>query len=230
MKNTIAIIPARLGSRRIKEKNIKKFFSKPIIRWTYEILEKSKIFSYIFVSTESEKIIKVCKKSGIKNFIKRPKKLAGDNTTIKEVMIHALKELEKKKYHFENVCCVFPCSPFLKVKNLKKAFKIIQNKNENFVVHAITKYRHPPERCLMINKKKEISLVNEKIMHKMTQSFKTKFHDVGQFYLTKKKTWTKKSKNITRIGIELMPWESIDIDNKEDWEFAVKIFRTFKKN
>ena len=53
---------------------------------------------------------------------------------------------------------------------------------------------------------------------------------LGSFIFQKKKTWTKKSKNITRIGIELMPWESIDIDNKEDWEFAVKIFRTFKKN
>ena len=138
--------------------------------------------------------------------------------------------MKKKKYNFENVCCTFPCSPFLKIKNLKKACKIIQNKNENFIVHPIAKYRHPPERCLMLNKNKEISLVNEKIMHKMTQSFKAKFHDVGQFYFSKKNTWEKKSEDITRIGIELKPWESIDIDNKEDWEFAVKIFQIIKKN
>ena len=57
--SNIAIIPARIGSKRIKEKNIKIFCSKPIIQWTYEILKKSKIFSDIYVSTESEKIIHI---------------------------------------------------------------------------------------------------------------------------------------------------------------------------
>ena len=63
--SNIAIIPARIGSKRIKEKNIKIFYSKPMIYWTYKILKKSKIFSRIYVSTESEKVINVCKKIGI---------------------------------------------------------------------------------------------------------------------------------------------------------------------
>ena len=72
MKN-IAIIPARGGSKRIKNKNIKLFFGKPIIQRTYEILKKSKLFSEIVVSTESSKIKKVCEKFGVKSFILRPK-------------------------------------------------------------------------------------------------------------------------------------------------------------
>ena len=81
MKN-IAIIPARSGSKRIKNKNIKLFFGKPIIQWTYEILKKSKLFSKIVVSTDSKKIKNVCKKFGVKYFIERPKKLSTDNVGI----------------------------------------------------------------------------------------------------------------------------------------------------
>ena len=65
----------------------------------------------------------------------------------------------------------FHAAPFLKASNLRKAKKIINNKNENYVVHAITKYSHPPERSLLVNKGNKITLVNEKLMHKMTQSF-----------------------------------------------------------
>ena len=71
--SNIAIIPARIGSKRIKEKNIKIFCSKPIIQWTYEILKKSKIFSDIYVSTESEKIIRVCKKIELSHLLRDPR-------------------------------------------------------------------------------------------------------------------------------------------------------------
>ena len=126
MKN-IAIIPARSGSKRIKNKNIKLFFGKPIIQWTYEILKKSKLFSKIVVSTDSKKIKNVCKKFGVKYFIERPKKLSTDNIGIREVVQHAIYTLDKEM-KFDYVCCVFPCSPFLKVKNLKTALNIINKK------------------------------------------------------------------------------------------------------
>ena len=85
MNKIIAIIPARIGSKRIKKKNIKKFYHKPMIQWTYEILKKSKLFSNIYLTTESNEIINVCKKFNFKDIIRRPKKLAGGNTTIKKL-------------------------------------------------------------------------------------------------------------------------------------------------
>ena len=75
----IAIIPARGNSKRIKSKNIKFFFGKPIIRITYEILKKTKIFDRITLSTEDEKISKICRNFGFTDIIKRPLKLATDH-------------------------------------------------------------------------------------------------------------------------------------------------------
>ena len=85
------------------------------------------MFSEIVVSTESSKIKKVCEKFGVKSFILRPKKLSRDNVGIKDVMQHAIVTLDRK-IQFDNTCCVFPCSPFLKISNLKIALKLIAKK------------------------------------------------------------------------------------------------------
>ena len=74
-----------------------------------------------------------------------------------------------------------------------------------------------------------LDVVNKKNMYLMTQDFVPKYHDVGQFYFSHKSIWTKK-KDINRIGIELFPWEAIDIDNIEDWEFAKILFKLRKRN
>ena len=64
----IAIIPARQGSKRIKEKNIKKFLGKPIISYTIKKVKSSKLFDYVVVSTDSLKIKKISEKFGAKVF------------------------------------------------------------------------------------------------------------------------------------------------------------------
>ena len=107
----IAILPARIGSKRIKKKNIKFFNFKPILAWTFQILDKSNLFDKIVISTESNAVLKVAKKIGFKEFIKRPKRLADNTTVTQKVIKHAIKELEKK-YEFDNVCCVYPCNPY----------------------------------------------------------------------------------------------------------------------
>ena len=61
---SICLIPARGGSKRIKNKNIKKFFGKPLLSRVIKILRKSNIFDDIFVSTDSIKIKKIAEKSG----------------------------------------------------------------------------------------------------------------------------------------------------------------------
>ena len=80
---SIAIIPARSGSTRIKNKNIKIFHGKPIIAWSIIAAKKSKIFSKIVVSTDSKKIANIAKKYGAEIFFLRPKSLASNNISMK---------------------------------------------------------------------------------------------------------------------------------------------------
>ena len=74
----IAVIPARSGSKRIKNKNIKSFRKKPIIYWSIRAARKSKIFKKIYVSTDSKKIANVAKRFGAEVPFLRSRKLSND--------------------------------------------------------------------------------------------------------------------------------------------------------
>ena len=81
----LLISPARGASKRIKNKNIKKFNNKPIIFYSIESAKKSKLFNKIHVSTESRKILDIVKKKGIEVDFLRPKKISGDKTALHDV-------------------------------------------------------------------------------------------------------------------------------------------------
>ena len=222
----IAIIPARLGSKRIKEKNIRVFFSKPMIQWTYETLKKSKIFKKIFISTESNKIIRICKKFGATNFIKRSKKLSSDNVPILPVVTDSIIKINKI-LNYKNVCCVFPCNPFLEISDLKKALKYLKT-NDKVFVHTVVRYTHPPERGLYIKKNDELEVILKKNLKKNTNSFRQQYYDIGQFYFARKEVWLNNYMNSKRIGIKKPIWSAVDIDNQEDLELAKFLFKKKK--
>ena len=120
---TICIIPARLGSKSIKNKNIKFLKGKHLIGHVIKIAKSSGLFKRIIVSTESEKISKIAKFYGAEVPFIRKKKLADDYTPTFKVLIDCVKTLksEKTPYHF----CIYPTAIFIDKYDLRKAFKKI---------------------------------------------------------------------------------------------------------
>ena len=92
----IAIIPARGGSKRIINKNVKKFCGKPIIAYSIETAKKSKLFDRIIISTDNKKIAKIAKQYGGEVPFIRPKSLSGDYTGTAEVIAHAVNLIKEK--------------------------------------------------------------------------------------------------------------------------------------
>ena len=97
LKKIICIIPARKGSKRIKNKNIINFFGKPLISYSIENALKSNIFEKVIVSTDSKKISNISKKYGADVPFLRPKSLSGNNIIVKDVLIHCLNNLKNIK-------------------------------------------------------------------------------------------------------------------------------------
>ena len=92
----IAIIPARGGSKRIKNKNVKIFDKKPIIELTFKILKKSKIFNLIILSSDSPRICELGKKIGFDLILLRNKNLAKDTTDTKSVIKQVIIDVSQK--------------------------------------------------------------------------------------------------------------------------------------
>ena len=116
----VCIIPARKGSKRIKNKNIKLFCGKPIIYYPLKLSIKSKLFDKIIVSTDSKIIENISKKFGADLVIQRPKNISGDKTNTATIIRHAIRYLNKISLYPKFVCCVYPTSVFAKERDLKK--------------------------------------------------------------------------------------------------------------
>jgi N-acylneuraminate cytidylyltransferase len=221
----IAVIPARKGSKRIKNKNIKLFLGKPIIDYSISEAKKSRIFKEIIVSTNSIKILKHSIKLGAKNSFIRAEKISDDKTGILEVMHDAAKLIKKKYKNIKYLCCIFAASPLIKSIDLRKAFSEIKTGKFDYVFSA-TNYSYPIERAFKI-KKNKIKMINKNNYKKKSQFFDETYHDAGQFYFGKIESWLKKkiifSKN-SKI-IKLPNWRVQDIDVKDDWKRAENLYK-----
>ena len=107
-KKIIAIIPARGGSKSIKNKNIANLFGKPLIYHSIKTAKDSKLIQKIIVSTDSNKIRSIALKYGAEVPFLRPKKLAKDSSKDFGVINHAIKWLEKTKLLSRFNCIYYP--------------------------------------------------------------------------------------------------------------------------
>lgn len=224
----IAIIPARGGSKRIPQKNIKEFNGKPIIAYSIEKALNTNLFDKVIVSTDDEEIAKVAESFGAEIPFIRPKNLADDFTGINPVISHALKNIDTENYNY--ACCIFATSPLLKVDDLKESYKLILDDGYKFIFSA-TDFPHPIQRGF---KKKDTGKGLEMLFpeHYMTRSqdFPEWMHDAGQFYWGRVQSWLEESMNFDEnsFAYKLPMWRVQDIDTFEDWERAEVISKLIK--
>ena len=132
---SLAIIPARGGSQRIKSKILKIFLANHY----YAIrLAKNNLFNRVIVSTDSLKIKYISEKAGAEVLFIRPKKLSNHLTPIIDVMSHAIKTL--KKILTINILVAFPVSPLLKKNMIKKARDILIQRKLNYIFQLPKKH------------------------------------------------------------------------------------------
>ena len=109
---TIAIIPARSGSKGLPGKNIKLLLGKPLICWAIESALSSENIDLVLVSTDSEEIADISLNCGAEVPFIRPFNLASDEATTFSVVEHAIKFYsEEKKINFDLVALLEPTSP-----------------------------------------------------------------------------------------------------------------------
>ena len=118
----LGLIPARGGSKSIPLKNIKILKGKPLIHYSIETAIKSKIFDYIVVSTDSEKIRNKCKKFNEIYIFNRDKKISLDKSPTEDVLKDVLLKLKKKfNYSPDYIFILEPTSPLRSINTISKA-------------------------------------------------------------------------------------------------------------
>jgi len=219
--SSIAIIPARGGSKRITKKNIKLFHGRPIISYVIELALKSGLFNEVMVSTDDKEIAEIAIHYGAKVPFFRTDQNANDYASTADVLLEVLDEYGKLGTYFEYACCLYPTSPLLTLETLNKANTKLKEEKLD-CVFPVVPFSYPVQRSLIINKKELIEMREPQYLASRSQDLEPIYHDAGQFYffetkpfLQKKKLWTDNTGAV--IISEL---EAQDIDNESDWALA----------
>ena len=223
----IAIIPARKGSKRILNKNIKKFNGKPIISYSIKAALKSNLFDEIIVSTDSSKIAKQAKIFGVKVPFLRPKKISSDNS--KEILAwkHAINFYKKRGKKFDAIVSL-PCtSPLRLKKDILNCISKFETLKYDTIITVRESVRNPFFNMVKKNRNNNFEIVNKpkKYIHNRQHAPKT--YDVCTICFISKINFVLKSENLLegKVGAVKIPKErSIDIDNKLDFVIAKKIY------
>ena len=229
--NRLAIIPARGGSKRIKNKNIKLFNGKPIIIHTLETVIKTNLFKKIHISTDSKKIIKICEKKLKIDFL-RPKKFSNDKAPLINVLKYVTNKYLKLGEKFDEIWLIFPCSPLMEPKDYFNIKNLINKNLKKKIVMTVSEFPAPIERSFRIGKDNELKAVNIKNFTKGKQRFHPAYFETGAVVAIPKI-------NLQNISDKpylrkIVPYvvekhKSIDINNISDWKFAELIHKSVNK-
>ena len=182
----LIFIPARGGSKGIKNKNMIDLNKKPLIYYTIDIAKKIKKNAYPFISTDSKKIIKYCKKFGFENRYLRPKSLSKDNSSMFPAVMHGIRWI-KENYGktFDAILVLQPTTPIRRLKELKLAIKLFKNKKLESLI-SVTRMKEHPYECIQLSGNKWNYLVNDPKKINRRQNYKKNFYFIdGAFSLTK---------------------------------------------
>lgn len=228
MKN-LCIIPARGGSKRIPRKNIKPFMGKPIMAYSIEAALKSGLFEEVMVSTDDEEFAEVARKFGATVPFFRSEATANDYAGTADVIFEVLNEYEKRGKVFDNFCCLYSTAPFVSSERLEEAYNLLNDKVD--ASFTLVQYSYPIQRSLRKNAEGYVEMNFPQYLGSRSQDLEPIYHDAGQFYFVKVKTffeektlWCKRTAPLVLSELEVQ-----DLDTLTDWQLAEMKFNLLHK-
>lgn len=223
--SNVALIPARGGSKRIPQKNIREFAGRPIIAYSIAAAQGSGLFDRIIVSTDDPHIMQTARAHGAEAPFTRPAELATDTASTDAVVLHALDWLEREDSAPTYVCCLYATAPFVRASDLIRGYRILQ-RLAAVTAFSVTSFGHPILRALKVSPNGFLDMFWPENRTVRSQDLPQAWHDAGQFY------WIDVARY--RIAPRLFSDRSApvplprhrvqDIDTEEDWRRAEVLY------
>lgn len=227
---SVAIIPARGGSKRIPGKNIRRFSGRPIIQFAIECARDSGLFEAVIVSTDSNEIAEIAEKAGALVPFIRPDELSNDHASTEEVLAHAINCLGGA-VTYDYACCIYATTPFLRIEDLRKGLETLQTTDAHTVL-SVSSFAAPILRSFSMDEEQRLTMNWPDHRITRTQDLPEAFHDAGQFY------WVNVLKFLSEpilfssdlAAVRLPRWRVHDIDNEEDWKRAELVYEALMRS
>ena len=220
MKN-LAIIPARSGSKGVKDKNIRMLNGKPLVAYSIEAAIASEMFDEVMVSTDSDLYAEISRKYGASVPFLRSGKNASDLSSSWDMVDEVLESYHGIGEHFESFCVLQPTSPLRTCEDIKSAYKLFYEKASLAVV-SVCETEHSPLWCGQISSNLELDGFLDQRRIKQRQALEKYYRLNGAIYIVNIENYRKNS-FLYRTGsyaYVMDQYNSIDIDSEIDFLIA----------
>ncbi|MDP3999604.1 MAG: acylneuraminate cytidylyltransferase family protein [bacterium] len=228
-KKILAVIPARAGSKRIPNKNIRNFLGKPLIAYTIQQTLKVPFVDRALVDTDSPKIAAIARRYGAEAPFLRPANLATDTASANDALLHLLSRLKNEEnYVPDYILYLQTTSPLRELKDIEDCWKLMRTSNATSVLTVCS--THP--RLYYMDNKQNIILVNgSEKQSTNVQQWRPAYILNGCFvYIVKTSAFLKERSVITKNtkAVVCDKWRSVDLDTPEDWAIAELLYKNKK--
>lgn len=231
MVKSVAVIPARGGSKRIPRKNIINFMGKPMIAYTIESALKSKKFDKIIVSTDDNEIADISRKYGAEVPFLRTK-YADSNTPVSEAVLFCIEQAEdyyKEKYDI--VTLLMANCPIRNEVDIKSAYENFIEKKYQSQITCFKFGFMNPWWAIKLNNNFEGTRVLDLPVNTRSQDMEPLYCPTGAIWISKKEHLKKYKSFYGEHKYFEIDWKSaVDIDNYEDIELAHIVYQLKNKN
>lgn len=224
----LAIIPARGGSKRIPQKNIRDFCGKPMVVHILEAARKSRLFDVIHVSTDCVDVAKVTENFGFQVDFMRPSSLSDDMTPIMPVMKFVTEEYKRQGVNFDQVWLLMACAPLTSSDDLIKAEHLFVEAGAASPLLGVCEYPAPVEWAFKREESGQLMPLQPGMFAVRSQDLQKRYYDAGSFSVFPEAAILKTEgagSDANFIGYQLPKGAAVDIDDEQDWALAEAIFR-----
>ncbi len=217
-----AVIPARAGSKRLPDKNVRNLCGKPAIAYSIEAARQSGLFARVIVSTDSDRIAQIATRFGAEVPFIRDPTLADDQTPVSIATFDALARLDPTGRTFTCVAQLLPTCPLRDAADVRDSFRQFVASRARAQI-SVARYGWQPPWWAM-RRSPDLSLVplfpNEIVQR--SQDLAPVFCPTGAIWWARAEVLREaRTYHIDgRTGWEIDPLHGLDIDTNEDWRLA----------
>ena len=218
--DTVAIVPARGGSKRIPRKNIRPFLGQPILGRVLEQLRASACFDEVMVSTDDPEIAEVARSNGAAVPFMRSAENSSDNATTAAVLLEVMAAYARAGRHYGQICCVYPTAVFVTPGLLREGLQLLRSGSADCVV-PVLRFSFPIQRAFRIEVGR-LQMFHPEHMNTHSRDLPQAFHDAGQFYWLRSASFLEQNSVYMRESVPLLldEMQAHDIDTEDDWRIA----------
>jgi N-acylneuraminate cytidylyltransferase len=229
----IALIPARSGSKRVADKNIRPLAGHPVIAYTLAAARRSGIFSAIVVSTDSEEYASIARRHGAEVPFLRPVEISGDVSADIEWVEFTLQRLKSMGREYDCFSILRPTSPFRLPETIQRAWQEFLAEEGVDSLRAVEKCREHPGKMWVIRGKRMVPLLS--ISPAELPWHSTPYQALPEVYTQNASLEIAYSRVVfegrTIAGEVVMPfftqgYEGFDVNRPYDWQLAEELVKT----